>query len=245
MCFLPSASSSSIDVFGLARRAGRSGRGRRWCDGVLEEVSLDLIGSDREYYNQLALGMHGHAGEVRADLAPLAGVRVALGALLLKTSFPRDASPPFRTTGASAWMTFFAIGIGQPAPLGEQSLARWRLSCPDGLPGPASGRAIKWTSAPYPLRFRLTSAIRPLRLAEQRRALPCWPPGSSAPMASTMADPTPGARRSRHRGDQAARKFGRRLRRRPARMSRHGPRVGLGRSISCRAASMRADIGLG
>ena len=86
VCFLPSASSRSIEVFvSLGQQAAQDAAvGGR--DRVLEEVPLDRSARVEDVDNQLALGMRGHAGEVRADLAPLARVRVALGAFRLEES---------------------------------------------------------------------------------------------------------------------------------------------------------------
>ena len=190
--------------------------------------------------------MRGHAGEVRPDLAPLARMHVALGALALVDLFPARGVAALQDEWGQCLDDLLAIRVGQPAPLGQQGLGPLgdRL-VRSGLPGPASGRATGGTSARYPLRCRRSAPFRPLRLAEQRQCAGlagrrCHRPHrvDERPIRPRQSRSSPRRRsgRSPVQGDVLG--VTREM------TSRTACGSVLRRSISCRAASMRAALGL-
>ena len=90
-------------------------------DGVLDEVPLDAPAGVEDVDQQLGLRVGRHAGQVGADLAPFAAVACGTWRTAgWKTSLPRAASPPRRTTGASSSITFWRSGSGRPPPLASR-----------------------------------------------------------------------------------------------------------------------------
>ena len=145
----------------------------------------------------------------------------------LKTSLPREASPPFRTIGASAWMTFSRSGSGRPPPLASRALARSAIV----LSGWAA-RACDWRERQERHRHlaRLDPAhqrVRPVRLAEQRQDARLPGRRGHRPHRVDQGRPHLGRVAGRRGGDQAAREVGRGLRRDEGDHVASGLRVGL------------------
>ena len=124
VCFFPSASSSSIEVF--VSPASRPFRTR---PSVVETVywrkfpSTDRLGS-RMWTSSSLFGCAAMPVRSGPTLPPSPECVWHLAHSFLKTSLPREASPPFRTTGDRAWMTFSRSGSGRPPPLASRALAR-------------------------------------------------------------------------------------------------------------------------
>ena len=211
VCFFPSASSRSSEVF-----VSPASRPLRTRPSMVETVywrkfpSTDRLGS-RMWTISSLFGMRGHAGEVRADLAPLARVRVALRAFLLEDLLAARRIAALHDDRRERLDHLLAIRVGQPAPSGEQGLG------PLGDLAVGVGRQClrlvereERTSPPSPSRSRSRAPPSSRSFPAAPGCSPCGPPGSSArsrppatgrPRASRSG---PRRRSSRSRGRAAS-----------------------------------------
>ena len=214
-CVLPSASISSIGGLRLGREQAVEDPAVVGRDGVLDEVPLDAPARVEDVDQQFLLGVRGHPGQVGADLAPLAAVGVALGALVLEDLLPLGGVAAFRSTGASSSMTFWRSASGRPPPCFRGLGPGGDAPGSGGRRGPASGRARVRESETFPASIPSTKRRRPVGAAEQGpdapragRRVSGWVvprPGSGRPSATRFSrPPRPGPRptRRRARGDQ-------------------------------------------
>ena len=124
VCFFPSASSRSTEVF-----VSPASRPLRTRPSVVATVywrkfpSTDRLGS-RMWTISSLFGCAAMPVRSGPTLPPSPECVWHLAHSFLKTSLPREASPPFRTIGDSAWMTFSRSGSGRPPPLASRALAR-------------------------------------------------------------------------------------------------------------------------
>ena len=143
LCVLPSASSSSIGRLGLGGEQAVEDPAVGGGDGVLDEVPLDAPARVEDVDQQLVLGVGGHAGQVGADLAPLAAVACGTWrTAAVKTSLPLRGVAALRgRPGASASMTFWRSASGRPPPWASSVLARAAIACSGW-----AARACFWSS---------------------------------------------------------------------------------------------------
>ena len=227
VCFFPSASSRSIEVF--VSPASRPFRTR---PSVVETVywrkfpSTDRLGS-RMWTISSLLGCAAMPVRSGPTLPPSPECVWHFAHSFLKISLPREASPPFRTIGASAWMTFSRSGSGSPPPLASRALARSAIV----LSGWAA-RACDWSSerrdiGTLPASIPLDQRVRPVGLAEQRQDARLAGRRGHRPHRVHQRRADLGRVAPRHGGDQAAREVGRGLRRDEGDHVARGLRVGL------------------
>ena len=227
VCFFPSASSSSIEVF-----VSPASRPLRTRPSVVETVywrkfpSTDRLGS-RMWTSSSLFGCAAMPVRSGPTLPPSPECVWHLAHSFLKTSLPRAASPPFRTIGDSASITFWRSGSGRPPPWRAGPWPARRSCCRGGRPGPASGRARGGTAPPSPSRSRSSSALVQSVFAEQRQdARPAGRRGHR-PERVDQRRADLGRLAPGHGADQAAREVGRRPRRDQGEEVARGLRVGL------------------
>ncbi len=143
-CRLASASISSTEVLVSDGEQAVDHAAVVGGDGVLDEVALDASARVEDVGQELVAGQGGDARQVGADLAALAAVAVALGALLLRRRPCRwMASPPSLSSGREPVDHLLAVGVGQAAALARAATGPARRSAVSGC----ADRACFWSSA--------------------------------------------------------------------------------------------------
>ena len=128
-----------------------------------------------------------------------------------KTTLPAAASPPCRTSGASASITFWRSGSGRPPPCVEQPLGPSRRSPGSGgRPAPASGRATSSESGTDSVLEGVDQGRGPVGAARARRGSPGPATRARAPAGARPGHaPTSGDSLRRDGLDQAGGQLGR------------------------------------
>ena len=158
----------------------------------------------------------------------------------LKTSLPREASPPFRTIGESAWMTFSRSGSGRPPPLASSALARSAIALSGWAASACDCESVRSDIGTLPASIPPTSAFVQSVLPSSARTLAFRAAGVIGPIASTSAVPTSGASLVAAAAIRPLARSGGVFAVTRAITSRAACGSALRRSMSCRAASMRA-----
>jgi hypothetical protein len=89
---------------------------------VHTEIPFDAAAGIEDVNQKLVLGMDRHACQVGADPLALAGVHVALGALILKDFLSRRRVTRFLNLRQKLCDDFFAVGTGKSARLLQHGL---------------------------------------------------------------------------------------------------------------------------
>ncbi len=115
-----------IDQFNAGFRLGREHAAERSAifhlDAPDAEVALDISAWVQNIDQQMFFGVDRHAGEVGADLFALAGMAMALGAVVLEDQFAGVGVAALLGDGDELIDHFLAIRIGQAAAAGEDCL---------------------------------------------------------------------------------------------------------------------------